>query len=153
MLLPPLHGETIGGRAIARWQLARWSKSSAKAGYLGENAKQLLHISPLTPKPLERWKPEHKSGNFASWCQTNPLCSILWKFKRHYQKPLCTLSMRGATGQLRSNLQPEARQLALLQVVVNEEANPDGQWNDADRGSCQHIALVQNYVERDKEEH
>src|SRR3981081_801011 len=95
----------------------------------------------------------HVSGSFASWCQTNPLSSILWKFKRHYQKPLCTLSMRGTTGQLRTNLQPEARQLALLQVVVNEEADSDGQWNDADRRSCQHIALVQNYVERDKEEH
>src|SRR5260370_5412200 len=46
VLLPLLHGETIGGRAIARWQLALWSKSSAKTGYLGENAKQLLHISP-----------------------------------------------------------------------------------------------------------
>ena len=60
--------------------------------------------------------------------------------------------MRGATGQLGSHLQPEARQLALLQVVVNEEANPDGQWNDAGRSSCQHIALLQNYVERNKEE-
>jgi hypothetical protein len=81
------------------------------------------------------------SGNFASWCQTTPLSAILWKLKlRHYQKSTMPLSMRGATGQLRSHLQPEARQLALLQVVVNKEANPDGQRNKSRRRHCQHLA-------------
>ncbi len=73
---------------------------------------------------------------------TNPLPALRRKFNlRHYQKPPRAIDAKSHRA-LRPNLQPEARQLALLEVVVNKKANPDSQRNDPHRRSCQHIALL-----------
>jgi hypothetical protein len=81
------------------------------------------------------------SGNFASWCQNEPITRGPVEIQTApLPKTTMPLSMRGATGQLRSDLQPEARQLALLQVVVDKKADPNGQRNKSRRRHCQHLA-------------
>ena len=50
------------------------------------------------------------------------------------------------------DLQPEARQLALLEVVVDEEADADGQWNEGSRGSGEDFAILHDDPEYDEEQ-
>ncbi len=49
----------------------------------------------------------------------------------------------GSPGALfvRAHLQPEAREFALLQAVVDEKADADGQRNDSGRGHHQHVVF------------
>ena len=46
-----------------------------------------------------------------------------------------------------TDLQAEARQVALLQLVVDQEAYANRQRNQADWGTSQHIVLIQDEPE------
>jgi hypothetical protein len=49
-------------------------------------------------------------------------------------------------------LEPEARQIALLQFVVDHKANANRQRNQADRGARQHFVLIHNPGQQEKKE-
>jgi RNA polymerase sigma factor (sigma-70 family) len=51
-----------------------------------------------------------------------------------------------------AHFQPEARQVALLQVVVNQKANANSQRHQADRGAGQHITLSHDERQHDEKQ-